>query len=201
MAGSLEHVSGLNANQRAEVETRIEAFEKAWQRGERPRIADHLPADAETRRAVLVELVRIDMERRTKAGEPARVESYRQEFPELADLLKSGEESASTLGKSIKTMPPTEIVEVVPEQPGTMIGPYKLMEQIGEGGFGLVLCRRTTTARPPEGGDQGHQAGDGHARGDRPLRGRASGAGPDGPRRTSRGCSTLARPNRAGLTS
>src|SRR5947207_13065978 len=26
-----------------------------------------------------------------------------------------------------------------PEAPGTLIGPYKLMEQIGEGGFGLVF--------------------------------------------------------------
>src|SRR5262245_43558027 len=27
----------------------------------------------------------------------------------------------------------------IPERPGTRIGPYKLMEQIGEGGFGLVF--------------------------------------------------------------
>ena len=27
----------------------------------------------------------------------------------------------------------------VAEQPGTIIGPYKLLEQIGEGGFGLVF--------------------------------------------------------------
>src|SRR5689334_7117171 len=27
----------------------------------------------------------------------------------------------------------------ISERPGTVIGPYKLMEQIGEGGFGLVF--------------------------------------------------------------
>src|SRR5262249_30048468 len=27
----------------------------------------------------------------------------------------------------------------VPERPGTVIGPYKLLEQIGEGGFGVVF--------------------------------------------------------------
>src|SRR5438874_2689170 len=27
----------------------------------------------------------------------------------------------------------------VTERPGTMIGPYKLLEQIGEGGFGIVF--------------------------------------------------------------
>jgi serine/threonine protein kinase len=31
------------------------------------------------------------------------------------------------------------IDEPVTERPGTVIGPYKLLEQIGEGGFGLVF--------------------------------------------------------------
>src|SRR5262245_52537319 len=30
-------------------------------------------------------------------------------------------------------------VAPVTERPGTQVGPYKLMEQIGEGGFGLVF--------------------------------------------------------------
>src|SRR5215471_5365319 len=29
--------------------------------------------------------------------------------------------------------------EPLTERPGTMIGPYKLLEQIGEGGFGIVF--------------------------------------------------------------
>src|SRR6476620_762355 len=34
---------------------------------------------------------------------------------------------------------PTANYSPIAERPGTMIGPYKLMEQIGEGGFGLVF--------------------------------------------------------------
>src|SRR6476660_899832 len=34
---------------------------------------------------------------------------------------------------------PTVVGESISERPGAMIGPYKLMEQIGEGGFGLVF--------------------------------------------------------------
>ena len=33
----------------------------------------------------------------------------------------------------------TEDHEAITERPGTVIGPYKLMEQIGEGGMGLVF--------------------------------------------------------------
>ena len=72
-------------------------------------------------------------------------------------------------------------MEPISEQPGTIIGPYKLLEQIGEGGFGVVFMAEQTAAGPPQGGAQDHQAGDGHAAGDRPLRGRAAGAGADGP--------------------
>jgi WD40 repeat protein/serine/threonine protein kinase len=35
--------------------------------------------------------------------------------------------------------PVADVVEVVPERPGNFIGPYKLLEQIGEGGFGVVF--------------------------------------------------------------
>jgi hypothetical protein len=35
------------------------------------------------------------------------------------------------------------------ERPGTVIGPYKLLEQIGEGGFGVTSPRSTTAAPPP----------------------------------------------------
>src|SRR6516164_683780 len=33
----------------------------------------------------------------------------------------------------------TTVDEPITERPGTVIGPYKLLEQIGEGGFGVVF--------------------------------------------------------------
>src|SRR5262245_40063812 len=57
-----------------------------------------------------------------------RVEGLLQIY-EHADNFLESPASAPTL-----TVEP----QVVPESPGTVIGPYKLMEPIGEGGMGVV---------------------------------------------------------------
>jgi hypothetical protein len=57
------------------------------------------------------------------------------------------------------------------EKPGSVIGPYKVLQQIGEGGFGVVfMAEQTAPVRgAPQGGLEGDQAGHGYAPGDRPL--------------------------------
>ncbi len=49
------------------------------------------------------------------------------------------------------------------ERPETQIGPYKLLEQIGEGGMGVVYMAEQKRAGPPPRGAEDHQAGHGHA--------------------------------------
>ncbi len=51
------------------------------------------------------------------------------------------------------------------EGPGTMIGRYKLLQQIGEGGFGVVFMAEQQEPVPTNGGIEGDQSGYGHARG------------------------------------
>jgi eukaryotic-like serine/threonine-protein kinase len=56
-------------------------------------------------------------------------------------LLKANDEPASYLDQPAVEVARPATVDYAPitEKPGTMIGPYKLKEQIGEGGFGLVF--------------------------------------------------------------
>jgi serine/threonine protein kinase/tetratricopeptide (TPR) repeat protein len=53
-------------------------------------------------------------------------------------LLAAHDEPASVLDRPAPGMPTADYAPIT-EKPGTLIGPYKLMEQIGEGGFGLVF--------------------------------------------------------------
>src|SRR5580704_1443915 len=57
----------------------------------------------------------------------------------VEDLLRAYGQSNGPLDKLAAALAPTEMPEPIREQVGATIGPYKLMEQIGEGGFGLVF--------------------------------------------------------------
>ncbi|MGA2256594.1 MAG: serine/threonine-protein kinase, partial [Thermoguttaceae bacterium] len=58
-------------------------------------------------------------------------------------LLAAHDQPADVLDRPAPGMPTAEFAPIT-ERPGTMIGPYKLMEQIGEGGFGLVFVAEQT---------------------------------------------------------
>ncbi len=57
---------------------------------------------------------------------------------EIEGLLRYHGKAGEFLGRPLAA-DATEGYETITEQPGTVIGPYKLMEQIGEGGMGLVF--------------------------------------------------------------
>ena len=64
---------------------------------------------------------------------------------------------------------------------GKQIGPYKLLEVIGEGGMGTVYMAEQTEPVHRKVALKLIKTGHGHPAGDCPLRSRAAGAGADGP--------------------
>src|SRR5262245_27613134 len=57
----------------------------------------------------------------------------------LDELLAAQDKLGSFLARPLPVPPRTVDYQPIPEGPGTVIGPYKLMEQIGSGGMGLVF--------------------------------------------------------------
>src|SRR4051794_12676221 len=58
---------------------------------------------------------------------------------QVDSLLKAHNDVGSFLDGPAFDAQRTDPMEAISEQPGTIIGPYKLLEQIGEGGFGVVF--------------------------------------------------------------
>jgi serine/threonine protein kinase/tetratricopeptide (TPR) repeat protein len=65
------------------LEQVLDRFESAWNRGSRPALAEYLAAAEAERRLLLIELAHEDLEYRLRSGEPVRVETYLERYPEL----------------------------------------------------------------------------------------------------------------------
>ena len=99
---------------------------------------------------------------------------------EVEELLRHDQEGASFL----EAPPPgvdATLDQPITEKPGTLIGRYKLLSRSAKAASAWSIMAEQTEPVQRQGGPEDHQAGHGHPGGDRPVRGRAAGAGDDGP--------------------
>jgi serine/threonine protein kinase/formylglycine-generating enzyme required for sulfatase activity len=110
-----------------EVDSYVQRFEEAWQKGGQPNIDDFLPPGDRPAlyRAVLIELVEVELERRfVKCGERGRWEDYLKRYPQLA---------VNPTMNFVLPHPETSHV-AVPEE----VGGYRIEKTLGRGSFGVV---------------------------------------------------------------
>jgi serine/threonine protein kinase len=100
------------------MEQIVRRFEDAWRQSQRPAIADYLPAGTDERRAVLLELVHVELELRLKEGEEARVESYLDQYAELrGDPIIVFELIAAEYKQRCRCATPPELAEYLQRFP------------------------------------------------------------------------------------
>jgi hypothetical protein len=95
------------------IDAACDAFELLWQKGRRPAIESHLGAVPPALNQLLLgELIRIEMERRFRAGETPTAEEYRARFPRCSESLETWLVEASAAAKAVlAVMNPDQIYE------------------------------------------------------------------------------------------
>lgn len=146
----------LSAAEARQIDRICDRFERTWKAGqERPKVQEYLNGlDEPVRSALFRQLLLLDWDYRSRAGEAASAELYREQFPGDLTVITSvsneiADASVDTLslpdesGRLETPWNDTGTADVRLEATGPVgIGRYELLEEIGRGGIGVVFRGR-----------------------------------------------------------
>ncbi len=126
-----------------EIESVCEAFADKWGRDKAPAIEHLLEAvAAEHRGRLLIELIKTDMDRRSRQGEEPSEDDYLDRFPDYREQIEQLKQEASRkrtvqLDSSLRVTSHGFVA-------GHHLGHYVLIRRVGSGAFGEVWQARDT---------------------------------------------------------
>ncbi|HYV37221.1 MAG TPA: serine/threonine-protein kinase, partial [Gemmataceae bacterium] len=135
------HLATLAWRDRQILEDKLLAFDQGWHETRLAEAMHELPSDHGLRRAALLEMIKIDLERQWQRGRRTTLQHYLDQYPELGcaadlppDLVRAEAEVQRQFNNQSETRPPSALFATLP----VSFGRYRILKMLGQGAMGSV---------------------------------------------------------------